>query len=236
MQKKSQIILLIFFAFAVFIINYPVLDKALTGFLIEEEFVFVERIIDGDTIFAGNESIRLLGVNAPERGETGYEEAKEFLEKEILGKEVKLEFVGERQDKYYRTLAYIFLRNENVNIKLVEDGFANYYFYSGKDKYSEELISAWDSCMEKNSNMCESSKDVCAPCIVIENNFIKNICAFECDITGWEIKGEGRNHIFFKKILSASEKESFDLDYLTDNSGGSLFLRDSEGKLVVWIN
>ena len=40
----------------------------------------VRRVIDGDTIVAESRSIRLLGINTPERGEEYYLEAKEFLE------------------------------------------------------------------------------------------------------------------------------------------------------------
>ena len=37
------------------------------------------------------EEIRLIGINAPEKGEKCYEEAKEFLEYFVLGKEITLE-------------------------------------------------------------------------------------------------------------------------------------------------
>ena len=78
----------------------------------------VTGIIDGDTIVVENESVRLIGINSPERGEDFYEEAKKFLEDLILGEEVELEING--KDKYYRLLAYVYFGNENVNIELVE--------------------------------------------------------------------------------------------------------------------
>ena len=40
----------------------------------------VTRIIDGDTIEVGNNTVRLLGINSPEKGEIGYNEAKAFLQ------------------------------------------------------------------------------------------------------------------------------------------------------------
>ena len=50
---------------------------------------FVSRVIDGDTIKTAEEKIRLIAVNAPEKKEACFEEAKEFLENEILGKEIE---------------------------------------------------------------------------------------------------------------------------------------------------
>ncbi len=233
MQKKSQIILLTLLLLVIFIINYRFLDNALTGFLGTEEKGVVERVIDGDTIeIEGGESVRLLGINAPERGELYYSEAKEFLEKLILNKTVMLEFVGARQDKYYRTLAYVHYKGENVNLKLVENGFANYYFYSGKDKYSEELLESWEDCLKRNVNLCESSESKCALCISIEGKSVVNNCSFECDVSDWEVHSEGRKRFVFQGKLGSGEKENFDLDL--SNSGGSLFLRDGAGKLVVW--
>src|SRR6266498_188276 len=166
-QRQKNIKILIFLLILLFAINYPFLDEGLKNFLNTDETVLVERIIDGDTIVAEgkNESIRLLGINTPERGEFGYQEAKDFLEQKILDQNVTLEFVGNRYDKYNRLLAYIFFNNTNINIKMVENGFANYYFYSGRDKYSDDLENAWNQCIEKNVNLCEKSVNMCAPCI-----------------------------------------------------------------------
>jgi endonuclease YncB( thermonuclease family) len=230
-MKKEFYILIVFLVF-LFAVNYNFLDSKLQDFLLAES-VEVGRIVDGDTIeTVDKETIRLLGINTPERGERYYSEAKEFLEDEILRKSVRLEFVGERQDKYYRTLAYIFFNNENVNVKLVENGFANYYFYSGRDKYSDDLEKAWDKCIEDEINLCEKSEGKCSSCIEIESKSLINNCGFSCDINNWEIKVEGRNKIVFEGNLNPNEKMKFDLDLA--NSGGNLFLRDSEGKLVLW--
>ena len=215
------------------IINYPFLDNLLKDFLDENQIAFVERVIDGDTIDIGNNSVRLLGINTPEREEFYYSEAKEFLEQEVLNKNITLEFAGERYDKYGRVLAYIFLNYTNVNVKMVENGFANYYFYSGKDRYSDDLLDAWNKCIENEVNLCKKSDSVCAPCINIISNSVVNSCPFSCNITGWQVRGEGREKfIFSEQILSPGANSRFALD-LT-NTGGSLFLRDEQGKLVDW--
>jgi endonuclease YncB( thermonuclease family) len=224
------VLILVFLSF-----NYPAFDDALTDFLGASQEVNVDRVIDGDTIEGNGTSIRLLGINTPERGEFLYERAKQFLSSNVQNKNVTLEFVGDREDKYRRVLAYIHFNEENINVKMVENGFANYYFYSGRDKYSEDLLNAWEICMEKKINLCEESKNSCKSCIRIDdsNNFLVNTCNFECDITNWQVRGEGREKFIFSEgILGENDKAYFVLNL--ENSGGSLFLRDEDGKLVSW--
>jgi len=59
-------------------------------------------------------------LNSPEIGEEGYEEAKEFVNKICLGKEVKLDVDDrEQHDRYYRILAVVYVNNTNLNEKLL---------------------------------------------------------------------------------------------------------------------
>ena len=75
-------------------INYSWMDSKLQGFLIQGnyEFVKINRIIDGDTVKTNETSIRLLGINSPEKKEQYYQEAKDFLNEEVLNKTVKIEY------------------------------------------------------------------------------------------------------------------------------------------------
>jgi hypothetical protein len=225
-EKLFLVVLLIL----LFSLNYNFLNGLLEDNFNYKEIIFVERVIDGDTVVVNGTSIRLLGINTPEKGEYLYTEAKEFLESIVMNKTLYLERHG--QDKYYRDLGYLFsYSGENINVKMVENGYGNYYFYSGKDRYSEELVYAWNKCIEKEINLCERSENICSSCVGIEteNNIINN-CGFVCDIEGWEISVEGRSNFEFNGSLNSNEKMNFVLDL--DNSGRSLFLRDSEGKLV----
>src|SRR3989338_634297 len=90
--KKRLLISIIFVLTVVVITNYSEINGMLTKSLIEDEIIFVNRVIDGDTIESNKTSIRLLGINTPEKGEEFYLEAKAFLEKEILNKSVTLEY------------------------------------------------------------------------------------------------------------------------------------------------
>jgi micrococcal nuclease len=218
----------------IFIVSYDYLDNKLQGLLIDENVHEVTRVIDGDTIVIENKtSVRLLGINTPERGEKYYNEAKDFLNESLFGKQVRLVFVGSKYDKYERLLAYVYLGNENINVELVKRGFGNYYFYSGKDKYSNVLIRAWETCLNENVNLCKASVDKCALCISLKESSLKNNCDFICDLNGWEVKGEGRDKIILTETLAPGEEVEFNANELDlENSGGSLFLRDDEGKLV----
>jgi len=234
-RKKKDIFLLIALILALIILNYPFLDNITEDFLDSGEKIHVDRIIDGDTIESNSTSIRLLGINTPERGEFFYEESKAYLESRILNQTVNLKYTRERYDKYNRVLAYVFLDNKNINVELVEQGYANYYFYGGRDSYSDELEDAWNKCINNNVNLCEKSVNSCSSCVNIDNSggFIINNCGFSCDINSWEIKTEGREKFIFNGTLASGQTAEFSLD--TSNSGGSLFLRDDEGRLAGWI-
>ncbi len=257
-EKQKNILLLIFFIIIFIWLNYSFLDKFLLEKLVDYEVVKIDRVIDGDTIVVNETSYRLLGINSPERGEKYYSEAQEFLEDLVLNRDVGIKYGKEKQDKYGRELVYVFIGVQNVNLKLVEEGFANYYFPSGKDEYYNEFRRGWENCVEKNINLCEKSEDVCVDCIKLKefnsaNDFVvfENVCDFDCDLNAWEIKDEGRKKFLFENFVLGSRKEVGVVvgenctndenilcwvrsDYVWTDTGDTLFLRDSEGKLVLW--
>ncbi len=78
------------------------------------------KIIDGDTfLIEGGYSVRVLGIDADERGYPCYDTAKSRLEELILNKEVKLEEGTENLDQYCRYLRYVFADNQNISLELV---------------------------------------------------------------------------------------------------------------------
>jgi len=256
-KKQKQILLLIFLIILLFAINYSFIDEVLENFLSDYEVGIVERVIDGDTIVIENKtSVRLLGINSPEKGEAYYSEAKSFLENLILNKTVYLKFGKDRHDQYGRILAYIFLNNENINIKIVEKGFANVYILDYK-KYEKQLRAAWQDCIKNKKNLCESSENVCASCIKLKEFSPKNQevifynnCNFKCELTKWQIKDEGRKKFIFPEFILKENNNvmikvgeghnSPDVlfweedDYIWTEAGDTLFLRDNKGKLVLW--
>jgi endonuclease YncB( thermonuclease family) len=101
---------------------------------------FVTKVIDGDTIIADGETIRLLGIDADEKGQKCYDAAKRKLSELLLNKYVDLEYFNEDTDAYGRKLRYIILNGENINLKLVKEGYV--VARVSNDPYKQELIEA----------------------------------------------------------------------------------------------
>ena len=103
----------------------------------------VTKVIDGDTfLIEGGYSVRILGIDADERGYSCYDSAKNKLEELILNKEIKLEKGVEDKDQYCRYLRYVFLDGKNIGLELVKEGLAVARFSSNDIKYREGIISA----------------------------------------------------------------------------------------------
>ena len=101
------------------------------------------KVIDGDTfLIEGGYSVRILGIDADEKGYPCYDAAKNSLEEVILNKEVNLERGKEDLDQYCRYLRYVFLGDENISLTLVKEGLAIARFSPEDVKYREEITQA----------------------------------------------------------------------------------------------
>ena len=107
----------------------------------------VVRVVDGDTIVArracGCESrVRLLCIDAPERGQPGYAEAAELLRSLIDGHPIRLEGdpAHADRDRYGRLLRYVWAGGRLANAELVRRGAAVYDVKFGKSCYEPEFL------------------------------------------------------------------------------------------------
>jgi len=84
------------------------------------------KVVDGDTIdVEGVGRVRFVGVNTPERGDSGYQEAKDYVKNMCLGKTVGLDIDdAKNKDKYDRTLAVVYVDGVNLNQELLKKGYA----------------------------------------------------------------------------------------------------------------
>lgn len=115
------------------------------------EEALVTQVVDGDTIvIEGGNRIRLLGINAPEKGEELYKQAKDFLESKILLKEVKLEKDVDEKDKYGRYLRYVWLNDTLVNAEVVREGLAIAYFFDPNTKYQYLIAKSEQEAIENH--------------------------------------------------------------------------------------
>jgi micrococcal nuclease len=189
----------------------------------KEPEITVIEVRDGDTIVLSNgEEIRLIGINTPERGQPFYEEATTRLKELIENKKVILEKDQEEEDIHGRLLRYVFFNNENINVKMVEEGLAKVWIIPPNTKYENELRNAWERCLEREVNLCKPTEDKCdSRCIGIQYfhwdaagddrynlndeyvTFINN-CSYSCDLTSWRIEDEARHWYNFPTFLLGS--------------------------------
>jgi micrococcal nuclease len=100
-----------------------------------ERTAVLSYVVDGDTIvLVGGERVRLVGIDAPELGEPGGSEAKQFVEGLCQpGEEVGLNGDDLKlKDRYNRTLAVVYVMHDdswiNLNAELLRRGHAEVYY------------------------------------------------------------------------------------------------------------
>jgi micrococcal nuclease len=90
------------------------------------------RVVDGDTIrvrlpAGGEEAVRYIGIDTPERGRCFFDRATRENERLLGAGPLRLVYDAERRDRYGRLLAYVHAGDIFVNAELVRQGFAAQY-------------------------------------------------------------------------------------------------------------
>ncbi|MDP1636221.1 MAG: thermonuclease family protein [Gallionellaceae bacterium] len=84
------------------------------------------RVIDGDTLKvtldSGPITVRLHGIDAPERNQANGAAATKLLRALVEGEALELQPV--EQDKYNRMVAKVFAHGEDVNARMISSGYA----------------------------------------------------------------------------------------------------------------
>lgn len=112
-----------------------------------DESAMVSSVHDGDTVrLEDGRKIRLIGINTPELAKGGKAEqafaanARDQLKQLITSsnKQIKLVYGKERLDRYKRTLAHIFLpNNQNLQVALLQRGLATANVYPPNTAFSD---------------------------------------------------------------------------------------------------
>lgn len=100
----------------------------------------VINVVDGDTIILLEKTeegkrthrVQLEGIDAPEQGQDGGKEAKDYLEKLIWGETVTVEYTG--NDQYGRILGVVMCGESCANDEMVKEGWAWRYKFSTSRK------------------------------------------------------------------------------------------------------
>jgi micrococcal nuclease len=224
----------------------------------------VMRVIDGDTIeLANGDRVRLLGIDAPERGEQFYKAATDRLKELVEGKAVGLEKDTSHKDEFDRLLRYVFVDDTFVNLQMIEDGYAYAYVVSPDERYLDEFVAAENMARSNAVNIWRTA--VHDNCLTVEFHYnargndndnlndeyvtFKNACSSTIDMTGWKVRDEGNNKFYFPQFVlcsgclvvlhSGSGEDSgnnlyWDSDIaIWNNAGDALWLHDKGGALVL---
>lgn len=140
--------------------GYRVIEDT-SASLFENSVHVVGHVVDGDTIDIEDDvRIRLLGVQAPEKGACFYEESKEFLENLIEGEGIRIEKDISGSDRYGRLLRYVYVpsgspEEDDVFVQdlLVRSGHADLLAIAPDNRYRDLLSSAREEARNKQLGM-----------------------------------------------------------------------------------
>ena len=119
--------------FSLSIILYPLILLLIACTPIEQsvvgEVVTVQYVVDGDTIHTDLGRVRLVGIDAPERGDCGYTEATHRLRELVHQKEIVMiaDSLQDDRDQYGRLLRFIEIDQADIGAKLLEEGYVRVF-------------------------------------------------------------------------------------------------------------
>ncbi|MBO1199948.1 thermonuclease family protein [Staphylococcus simiae] len=139
-------------------------DSVQSGDLKDKDKVHITRVVDGDTFVATRNGqqikVRLTGVDTPETVKPNTpvqpfgKEASNYSKKTLTNKDVYLEYDKEKEDRYGRTLAYVWLDKDHMyNKELVEKGLAREKYFAPNGKYRNVFIKAQEKAKEQHLNI-----------------------------------------------------------------------------------
>ena len=98
-------------------------------------------VIDGNTIQVhGVGKVQLTQVKTPQANESGYSDAKKFVENKCLGKTVYLNIDDKQpQDKYGRTLAIAYTDTDDIKRELLQTKLAKIYSIAPSDIQKDKI-------------------------------------------------------------------------------------------------
>ncbi|NEN76340.1 thermonuclease family protein [Pelistega sp. NLN82] len=99
---------------------------------------YVVGVLDGDTIEVIDKDknrfrIRLNQIDAPEKSQPYGKKAKQFLSNLIFQKQVIIKWT--KKDRYHRLLGQVYYYHQDINLLMIQNGYAWAYTRYLKDDY-----------------------------------------------------------------------------------------------------
>jgi micrococcal nuclease len=135
------------------------------------EIAAVVSITDGDTIRIdrgqGSEALRYIGINTPEVGDPGADEATAANADLVAGQEVVLERDVSETDQFDRLLRYVWIHDGStwtfVNLELVMEGVAQAATYPPDVRYVDLFLAAEQTARDAEVGLWAPEPDVTDP-------------------------------------------------------------------------
>jgi micrococcal nuclease len=97
----------------------------------QETTIYCTEIIDGDTFrLTTGDTVRLIGIDAPELSQPGGDLSREYLAHLLLGKSITLERGSEDRDNYNRLLRFVYINDLCINEEMIRQGYAEARYLS----------------------------------------------------------------------------------------------------------
>ncbi|WJY89136.1 thermonuclease family protein [Corynebacterium confusum] len=191
-----------------------------------EEQTTVNRVIDGDTIDVrtadGDKRVRLLNIDTPELARGGHpadclaEDARDFLADLLpAGTAVRLEYDVERQDKYGRELAGVFLDDELVNARIAEEGLAAAMVVGENRKFYPPVQEAVDAAQQDRRGIF----DVDPECFAVDGGPAATALSSSPTTT----YGSGDEVAAIDKLLAGTAARRADLDAIEGGARNAFY-------------
>ncbi len=241
--KIFLVILVVLAAIFLFTKYYPVKKTETISSAI------VAKVLDGDTVeLASGKQVRLIGIDAPEKGKPLYSESRDFLKNIVENKEVKLEGDIENADKYGRLLRYIYADDRFVNLLMLQEGYAAAYSFEPNQKYAGEFREAEKLARQKKLGIWKTSEF--SDCIELKQfNYnaqgddnknlndeyvvFQNVCDSAIALSKWTVADSSNRQFTFPEFSLAANGEVTLFSGEGTNSANQLYWNN---EFAIWNN
>lgn len=118
----------------------------------------IESYEDGDTFkLQTGQSVRLIGINAPERSQTGYDQATLSLKELTQNQQIWLEYDRYQDDKYGRLLAWLWINCETQDPQFTPPDYMHLNGNTSKDYLENKPIGCQQGTLV-NRKMIENNQ------------------------------------------------------------------------------